>query len=207
MTIRRGDSWGVAGPRDPGTPVATSDRDVNRLFREGATTVQLAGGDLASALGAPAATAESCVRVTTFVIDTYDVTWTSIDGSVYEASCHSSCIHGSWWRGDSWWFSAGGFVDGREVLPRSHPNDGIADVLHVDASMSLRQRCAARRRLRWGMHLPHPELRVVRGKSLTWETARAKSLVVDGIKVGNALSVTISVVPDAHLVCVAAGVE
>lgn len=207
MTIRRGESWGMAGPYDPDTPVAQSDRDVNRLLRQGASIVYLAGGDIACALGVPTRTAGEYARVTTFVIDAYNLNWTSIDGSVNEMSCYSSCIHGSWWHGDSWWFSAGGFVDGREVLPRSHPNDGIAEVLHVDRSMSLRQRCDARRRLRWGTHLPHPALNIVRGTTLTWGTGRAKSLVVDGTKVGDAVNVTISVVPDAYRVCVAAGVE
>lgn len=207
MTIRRGESWGVVGSHDPGLPVARSDREFHRLFGNGASTVHLEGGDLALALGASARASSPSSRVTSFVVDAYDVTWTSPDGAVAHVSCLSHCVHGSWWRGDSWWFSAGGFVDGREVLPRSHPNDGIAEVLHVGAAMSLRQRYAARRRQRWGTHLPHPDLRVVRGTSLAWESDRALSLVVDDTTIGRAVKVSISVVPDACRVSVATGIE
>jgi diacylglycerol kinase family enzyme len=207
MTIRRGESWGAKGPRDPAVPVARSDRELHERFCDGATTVHLDGGDFATAFGAFTRARSNSARVTTFVVDAYDVTWTSDTGSVAVLTCHSHCIHGSWWRGDSWWFSAGGYVGGREVLPRSHPNDGIAEVLHVDATMSLRQRYDARRRLRWGTHLPHPDLRVSRAASLTWESRSALPLVVDGTKVGRAMKVHIAVVPDACRVTVAAGVE
>lgn len=218
MTIRRGESWGTVGPRDPATPVVRSDRELHERLRDGVRSVHLNGGDLAHALGAPrhavtsshASTPSHTVApsalVTTFVVDAYDVNWAAPDGTVGRVSCHSHCVHGSWWRGDSWWFSAGGFVDGREVLPRCHPNDGIAEALHVDAAMSLRQRYAARRRLRWGTHLPHPDLRVVRGTSLTWEANRALPLLVDGLLVARAHSVSVSVLPDAYHVSIAMGV-
>jgi hypothetical protein len=116
-------------------------------------------------------------------------------------------VHGGWWREESWWFSAGGFVDDREILPRSHPNDGIAEVLQVSASMSLRQRYGARKRLRWGTHLPHPDLAVVRGTSLAWEAKRSMPLVIDAVTVGHAVTVGLVVVPDARRVSIAAAVQ
>lgn len=211
MTIRRGESWGDVVPRDSSVPVARTDRELCDHFDTGASVVHLDGGDFARAFGVSTHARSLSVGptpfVTTFVIDAYDVTWTTADGAVCVASCHSVCTHGSWWRGESWWFSAGGYVNGREVLPRSHPNDGIAEVLHVDTRMSVRQRFDARRRLRWGSHLPHPDLRVSRGKSLTWESTEALPLVIDGTKVGRATRVRIDVVPDARRVTVATGVD
>lgn len=207
MTIRRGASWGTVGPRDPESMVAATDRDVHRLFAGGASIVHIEGGDLAIALGAGSQGESRSGDVTSFVVDAYELTWLSPDGVVNRMRCHSHCVHGSWWRGCSWWFSAGGFVDGRELLPRSHPNDAIAEVLHVDPAMSLRQRYAARRRLRLGNHLPHPELHVQRGSSLSWESRRALPLVVDGTRVGRATAVTITVVPDACRVSIPTGVR
>ena len=207
MTIRRGDSWGITGPRDGASPVARTDRELHDRFREGAAIVHLEGGDLAKALGASVHAHSASANVTIVPIDTYEVTWTSADGSVSSTQCHSHCVHGGWWREESWWFSAGGFVDDREILPRTHPNDGIAEVLHVSASMSLRQRYGARKRLRWGTHLPHPDLAVVRGTSLAWEAKRSMPLVIDAVTVGHAVTVRLVVVPDARRVSIAAAVQ
>ena len=45
-----------------------------------------------------------------------------------------------------------------DVAPRAHPNDGQLDVVEVDASMGLRDRWQASRRLATGTHVPHPAI-------------------------------------------------
>src|SRR4029077_4159676 len=60
----------------------------------------------------------------------------------------------SWWRGEVLLAMTAQYLDGRDVAPRSHPNDGKVDVLRVDRAMGIRApRQAARRSLR-GTPLP-----------------------------------------------------
>lgn len=207
MTIRRGGSWGRAARRDPLVPEASTDEEMHRMFEAGVSTIVLTGGDLARALGAVMHRPSAISRMMTFPVDAYDVTWTDHDGAPRGMRCYSHCVHGSWWRGESRWFSSGGFIDGRELLPRSHPNDGLVDVMHISAAMNVRQRVVARRRLRWGSHLPHPDLQVHRATAVTWHVDRPARLIIDGTVVGRAADVTVTVIPDAHEVSIVVGDE
>ena len=79
----------------------------------------------------------------------------------------------SWWRGRIVAVFNCEHLGRWDVAPRGHPNDGLAEVLDVDATMTLRQRLQAWRRLPSGTHVPHPAISVSRGPTASWEFARA----------------------------------
>ena len=204
MTIRRGDSWGTIGEWDPSVPSVRTDADLHHAVASGKNRVHPVAGDLSSTLGIRAgAEVTGPPRHGRFLpMDAYDLEWIDSRGVTHADRCFVHVVHGECWRGTSWWCASGGFVRGREVLPRSHPNDGIVDVLHVSSAMSLRQRIAAIRRTRWGTHVPHPQLEILRGPQVEWSASAPESLYVDGAKVGDAVRVRVTVLSDAWIACV-----
>jgi diacylglycerol kinase family enzyme len=91
----------------------------------------------------------------------------------------------------------GGLLDGRNIAPRAHPNDGFVDVMGLGASMSLRDRRKSRHRARTGAHIPHPSITISRGESFvfTREYKREK-LVIDRHRIKSWNSLEIKVRPD-----------
>jgi diacylglycerol kinase family enzyme len=92
------------------------------------------------------------------------------------------------------------FLGDWDVAPRGHPNDGRAEVVEVDASMRIRDRLAARGRLRAGAHLPHPDISTRSIRSASWTFERPMQVIVDGHGLGRAREITLRVVPDAATV-------
>lgn len=107
-----------------------------------------------------------------------------------------------WWRGPLWGAMNVSRLGGWDVAPRAHPNDGKLDVVAVDASMGIRARLQARRRLPAGTHVPHPQISSSRPTTASWEGTRPAMVIVDGRVVGRARHVAVTVVPDAAVVYV-----
>ena len=92
--------------------------------------------------------------------------------------------------------SNSGILQGRDVLPRAHPNDGFVDVLEIDPEISMRQRVTAWRRSFSGSHLPHPRLRVSRAIDFEWSGHPSK-MVADGVAYKGVVWLQCTVIPDA----------
>lgn len=197
MTIEKGKPWGVVVPSPIDLRVVPTDRDARDFVvrqRERSETLRavgLGGGDLARTMGGgrgrfPGTVTEATVDL--LRIQSGDrITW---------AVAHVVARR-SWHRGEVLFAMNAQFFGPYDVAPRSHPNDGKVDILHVDADMSWRARRAASRRARTGTHLPHPQLttRQVTDYSLTF--ARPLVIWVDGERWGTAAELQITVEPDA----------
>jgi diacylglycerol kinase family enzyme len=92
------------------------------------------------------------------------------------------------------------FIGEWDIAPRGHPNDGRVEVVDVDASMSVRERLAARRRLPTGTHVPHPSIATKSVRSGSWQFERPVDVVVDGRRVDRASALSIDVLADAATV-------
>ena len=86
------------------------------------------------------------------------------------------------------------FIGSWDVAPRSHPNDGVVDVLEI--SMSLGDRIKARKRLATGTHVPHP-LIAQRRVSTAEFRLRPTKIWLDGELVTTLTDFIITVEPDA----------
>lgn len=200
MTIRRGEAWGEAAPVPAALTVVRSEAELHDLVERWRSdggelpAIGLGGGDLARTV-AGGSTDQFTAGATRLTLDLVRV---EVGGDTTWSVAHVVCRR-SWWRGDVVLAMTAQYLDGRDVAPRSHPNDGRADVLRVDAAMPARVRWQAMRRARTGTHVPHPQLVVSQARSVELTFARPLHVWVDGRRWRTASSVTLAVEPDAYV--------
>jgi diacylglycerol kinase family enzyme len=91
----------------------------------------------------------------------------------------------------------GGIVNGRNLAPRAHPNDGRLDVMTVDATMTFRNRLIARKKAVTGTHLPHPRISVRQDDTfISQKSGKRERLSVDGIAIKEWSEVFVMIFPD-----------
>jgi hypothetical protein len=108
----------------------------------------------------------------------------------------------SWWRGRLVGLLNAQYVGDWDAAPRAHPGDGRLDLLDVSPAMPLQARFAARRRIRLGTHVPHPDIRT--GAVAAWQTTFDPPLHVylDGVGAGTVRHLSVRLEPDALLLVV-----
>jgi hypothetical protein len=205
MTIRAGEPWGDVGPVPEHLERIDSDEALRALATrcrsEGRAVVPvgLVGGDLMRSVGGTGDISRfESSEVARLPVDIVRV---DADGRVGYFVAHLVARR-SWWRGGVTAVMNAQFIGRWDVAPRSHPNDGRADLVQVGSSMSVRDRLRALRRLPLGNHVPHPSItiRSVRSETLSWD--RPMPIWLDGQRWGSARSVTVTVEPDALTVCI-----
>jgi hypothetical protein len=187
---------------------ASSDAELQRLVdahrRAGRPlpAVRLAGGDLwRSCGGSPdrlVAEPEPGDLVVWLPVDLVHV---AFDGAEHWGAAHAVARR-SWWSGPLLAIMNAEHLGRWDVAPKAHPGDGRVDVVSVAASMSRRQRWAARRRLVTGTHVPHPDIGVRRLAEGEWTFDRPVRVWVDGVEVGTTAHLSARVEPDALTVCI-----
>lgn len=199
MTIGKGADWGVEGEVPADVVACDGDRALSMAIGDGRDVV-VAGGDMALTIGASVipGIGDSGRRLP---IDLMDVEL--IRGGQHHVIVASShvMIHGvrrrgGRLRGEVHWIMNAQYYDGRDLVPRGHPNDGRFEVLSVDPRMGPRQRLLAWSRARTGRHFPHPRLSVRSVKEIVIECGGA-IVAVDGVRVGRVDSVSVRVRADA----------
>jgi hypothetical protein len=209
VTIGKGTPWGrsVEPPED--LVVVDTDAELAARLDAGrrdpsAPPVAARSGDMARTLGVAALAGRATLNE--LPIDLFELRVGDRDG---ELRTLVGCAHvlmrppawrGGWWRGPAVVVMNAEFIGDWDVAPRGHPNDGRVEVFEVDPDLAVRQRLAARRRVRTGTHVPHPLIttRSVRRASWTFEAPMA--VVVDGVGAGTAHRVELEVVDDAATV-------
>ncbi len=198
MTIRRGEPWGEAVESPPDLFVAPTDAAASAVVAASRAqgtelpAVGFAGGDLARTMGggAPGRFPGTVTRAPV------DVVRVEADGAATWAVAHVVARR-RWWRGEVLLAMNAQFLGDYDVAPRSHPNDGKVDVVHVAAAMGLRTRLEARRRARTGTHVPHPLIEVRQAPQATVRFHRPLDVWVDGVLWRKATELTLTVEPDA----------
>jgi hypothetical protein len=193
MTVRRGAEWGERIARPDGLVVATSDAALAELVDAGsAAPLAVAAGDLRRTLG----DGVDGPMVQRVPLDALRIV---ADGVELCAVAHVVARR-SWWRGRIVGVFNCEHLGRWDVAPRGHPNDGRAEVIEVDATMPVRARMQAWRRLRSGTHVPHPAIRVSQCTTTSWEFAPPLTLYADGRRRGTVRRLTVMVEADAfHL--------
>lgn len=206
MTIEPGMPWGRRVPRPDDIVSAQNDRDLARaLTQRPGPPVAAVAGDLARTLGVSGNGRRDTINE--FPIDLIEVRLDpqlALPGEPLVACSHviarSPLRRGHWWRGPILVVMNAEFIGDWDVAPRGHPNDGRAEVFEVDASMSVRDRLGARRRMSTGTHVPHPRITTRSVRTATWDFPRPLDVIVDGWPAGRASSLAITVQPDAAIV-------
>jgi hypothetical protein len=201
--LARGEDWGDAGALPPDGVVVRSDAEAREVVERARRTgdepppLGLLGGDLARSLGAPGDEArlhrDDATRLR------IDVGSVLIDGRLHWFVAHLVARR-SWWRGRLVAAMNAEAVGSLRVAPRAHPGDGLLDV--VDADPPLRDRFEARRRLRTGDHVPHPDISITRTPAAQFDLDPPLRVWLDGQPEGTAHTLSISIEPAALLVVV-----
>ncbi len=207
MTIKPGESWGRRVDPPDDLVVVDDDRALaTALTGPHGAALHVRGGDLARTLGSTGEVQRDDLNE--FLIDLVEV---SVGGSThtYTSDTYTAVAHvvirpawsrGGWLRGRIVVIMNAEFRGDWDVAPRGHPNDGRVETFEIDRSMSLRQRLSARRRVRTGTHVPHPQIATRSVRSASWDFDRPMEIIVDGRRIGRGLSIAVSVVPDAAIV-------
>ena len=205
MTIQKFGPYGTPVPHPSKLVVLRSDREIAQHFiaHEFATPCTVTKGSIAHSLGVKGGSIhrgdDPGQQLTLVNIDLLRIdyrTKTSGDSglqlivagtlAVQRRSLFSACLL----------LSNSGLLHGRDILPRSHPNDGFVDVLEIDQRIKPRQRVLAWRRSKTGSHLPHPFLRVSRSSDFEW-SGRPSRMIADGVTYTGVVWLKCTVLADA----------
>lgn len=203
MTIERGQSWGRPGPLPADAVIAHTDAEARavvetaRRANEDPPPIGLLGGDLCRTLGGTGDARR--LRSDAAMTFTVDVGAVLVDGRLHWFVAHLVARR-SWWRGRVVAVMNAEWRGDWDVAPRSHPNDGMLDI--VDGDLPIGDRLQARRRLRTGTHVPHPRIRTERSRAWQADFAPALDVWLDGAKVGRAKDIAVRVEPDALTVVI-----
>lgn len=90
-----------------------------------------------------------------------------------------------------------GMVKRANMAPRAHPNDGVFDIVTFTELMSLKQRFMSARRLRFGTHVPHPNISVQRNSMFHTDRSHDReTLRIDGVLIRDWNSISVRILPD-----------
>lgn len=204
MTIRRGEPWGTAAPLPAGAPIVSSNSELRRAVtaQQGSgrppQPIGVTGGDVWRVVGAPSGGAQR-LRSDQAHTAPIDLIRVHADGECLWA-CAGLVARNSWWHGPVVAVMNVDLAGVWRVAPAAHPNDGRLHVLETgldDPGLRLRERIAARRRLRTGTHVPHPAISVRRVAHAEFQFERPMALRLDGERVGKCRELSVTAVPDA----------
>ncbi len=202
--ISKGQDWGRRSIVPADVVICADDAAaaavvaVARGRPEDTAPVLLTGGDLHRTLGGRTGTTSRVGDEATQV--RCDVGEVLLDGTLHWFVAHL-VIGGPWWARPTTVVANAAFWRSANVAPRAHPGDGKLDV--IQARLPMRQRLLSLRRLRSGLHVPHPDIAVSR-----WENgqldlgARGNRVTLDGRPVGRVRQVVVRVEPSALVVYV-----
>jgi hypothetical protein len=199
LTIRAGQPWGETGQLPADAVVVANDAaaaaaiEDARRGRRALPALGLAGGDLCRTLGGRGD--EARLRSGPATIVPVDLGEVLIDGRLHRFVAHLVVRRG-WWRGPVTAVMNAQYLGRWDVAPRAHPNDGLLDVVEVDAAMGVGQRWMAWRRLPAGGHVPHPGITVRRVAAVQLDAA-GRHVWIDGVDAGPARALSVRVEPDA----------
>jgi diacylglycerol kinase family enzyme len=203
VTIERNRPWGDHGGLTADGVIAHSDHELRAVVEQARRAgtappvVGLLGGDLCRTLGGRGDA--SRLHTPDAMRFPIDVVAAELDGVRHWFVAHLLARR-SWWRGRLLAVMNAEFVGAWDVAPRSHPNDGVVDVL--DGDPSLGDRWKARARLPTGAHVPHPSISQTRTKQFEATLEPGTRVWLDGEAIGAVRRIHLTVEPDSLLVVV-----
>ncbi|OUV00551.1 MAG: hypothetical protein CBC37_04545 [Acidimicrobiaceae bacterium TMED77] len=190
-------TWSKTIPRPHDLKIANSDKQIAEYYEAGEPVIGITGGNVFTSLGGNTTLSYPATStVTSCSIDIGCVT--AGDSSFYFAS---SLLILNLFRP---WASSGitntQIVNGYRYAPNAHPGDGFME--EVESKLIMRQALIARKKIVSGDHLPHPQLRVRKGRTFTYDFFKAKRLILDSKSIGRHQGFSVEVFPHAIQVIV-----
>jgi diacylglycerol kinase family enzyme len=198
VTIQKGRPWGEPGTLPANGVVVGTDLEARRIVEaaraEGQPipTIGLVGGDLCKTLGGLGRIDRlRSPEAMTFPVDIGRIT---VDGRDRWFVAHAVARHRGW-VGRAVAIMNAQWLGHWDLGPRAHPDDALLDV--TDGALPIGDLLKARRRVRTGIHLPHPALHTSRRPDIDIELDRPLALWLDGERVGRTDHLLVAVEPDA----------
>lgn len=178
MTIEKGQAWG-----DPsGAPVEATLPDDAEIARyvcgHPGAAVSARSGDLMQTLGLADGPRPEPLWFP------MDLGFVTLDGGAEQPFSAHVIARGSLWSGAGAAVMNAAWLGDRYLGPKSHPNDGLLDI--TVGALPPRQRWAAAKRAKTGVHVPHPSLTVKRVEVWEHTFERRRSIWIDGRRIGRA---------------------
>jgi hypothetical protein len=178
--IEKGQEWGRPTALDGAERTFGSDREVSTYIASldpdaGLDRAILTGGDLWRSLGSPNRAEQSGAELTEVDIDVWQARF---QGETKPFVAHA-VLRRALWSGHCIAAMNAAFHPTGNLAPRSHPGDGLLDVIFIKLSVS--DRLKARKRVRNGTHIPHPGIDMRRMPVLHAEPPQNAKLYLDGV--------------------------
>jgi hypothetical protein len=203
MTIRKNEDWGSTVVRPEDLVICETDAATSQLAtdfylqQKPMPAIAITRSSLSRTLGKEGSNVNSQnMQATPF--DLIEVTF--VDASMIEQKVLAlgyGLLRKSWWRGDIVAAMNTSFIGDWDCAPRSHPNDGKFDLLAVNGEMKSTQRLIASRRLKFGTHLPHPQISVKQLTSFDADCSAKPNLYVDNRRFMSVNQCKFRLLPDA----------
>jgi len=203
MTIRKNEDWGSTVVRPEDLVICETDAATSQLAtdfylqQKPMPAIAITRSSLSRTLGKKGSNVNSQnMQATPF--DLIEVTF--VDASMIEQKVLAlgyGLLRKSWWRGDIVAAMNTSFIGDWDCAPRSHPNDGKFDLLAVNGEMKSTQRFIASRRLKFGTHLPHPQISMKQLTSFEADCSAKPNLYVDNRRFMSVNQCKFRLVPDA----------
>ena len=203
MTIRKNEDWGSTVVRPEDLVICETDAATSQLAtdfylqQKPMPAIAITRSSLSRTLGKEGSNVNSQnMQATPF--DLIEVTF--VDASMIEQKVLAlgyGLLRKSWWRGDIVAAMNTSFIGDWDCAPRSHPNDGKFDLLAVNGEMKSTQRLIASRRLKFGTHLPHPQISMKQLTSFDADCSAKPNLYVDNRRFMSVNQCKFRLLPDA----------
>jgi hypothetical protein len=203
MTIRKNEDWGSTVVRPEDLVICETDAATSQLAtdfylqQKPMPAIAITRSSLSRTLGKEGSNVNSQnMQATPF--DLIEVTF--VDASMIEQKVLAlgyGLLRKSWWRGDIVAAMNTSFIGNWDCAPRSHPNDGKFDLLAVNGEMKSTQRLIASRRLKFGTHLPHPQISMKQLTSFDADCSAKPNLYVDNRRFMSVNQCKFRLLPDA----------
>lgn len=200
MVLTRGSDWGQPGTPAADTPVVHRNEDIFDFLERGVREFILESGDLARTLGSGPSSVGGAHRK--FSLDLMELSLSDPRQTARPVVAASHClVRSPWWRGGIFLGTLtvicnAQYLDGRNIAPRGHPNDGKVEIIVFSAELRIRERMKILARLRTGSHLPHPLIEF-RQISTRADLHHRGIITIDGRKLGRAILETVAPCADA----------
>ena len=172
--------------------VASNEKEIIALYESGESLIGLQGGDLHESLGGRGVGEREGDEGTVGLKVDLGQLVIGKSNYLFASYCKISKPLKPWY---TIWVVNSPIIDHRRISPKSHPADGLLDI--VEFSLSFRQSLKAYKRAKSGDHLPHPQIKTSKKRTYMINARGKRKIIIDGKKIAYGKEISLSVIPHA----------
>ena len=185
-------SWQFQTKVSASLKVASNEREIIGLYESGESLIGLQGGDLYESLGGRGVGERAGNEGTVGLKLDLGQLVIGKSNYLFASYCKISKQLKPWY---TIWVVNSPIIGHRRISPKSHPSDGLLDI--VEFSLSFRQSKKAYKRAKSGDHLPHPQIKTSKKRTYMIKARGKRKVVIDGKKIAYSKEISISIIPHA----------